>query len=78
MTLSLQHRFELKHLGDHFSNFADVKDVDSQLPLFTENAEVTTFIKGELFANAKGREEIGGVFKAYLAQFHTVYHLNGQ
>ena len=81
MTLSLQQIndcFELKHLVDHFSNLADVKDVDSQLPLFTENAEVTTFIKGELFANAKGREEIGGVFKAYLAQFHTVYHLNGQ
>ncbi|MGF6148866.1 Uncharacterised protein [Kingella potus] len=81
MTLSLQQindRFELKHLVDHFSNLADVKDVDAQLPLFTEDAQVTTYIKGELFANAHGRAEIGGVFKAYLAQFHTVYHLNGQ
>ena len=81
MTLTLQQindRFELKHLVDHFSNLADVKDVDAQLSLFTEDAQVTTFIKGELFANAQGRAEIGEVFKNYLAQFHTVYHLNGQ
>ena len=81
MTLTLQQIndcFELKHLVDHFSNLADVKDVDAQLSLFTEDAQVTTFIKGELFANAKGRAEIGDVSKNYLAQFHTVYHLNGQ
>ena len=81
MTLTLQQindRFKLKHLLDHFSNLADVKDVDAQLSLFTEDAHVTTFIKGELFANAQGRAEIGEVFKNYLAQFHTVYHLNGQ
>ncbi|MGP1516705.1 MAG: nuclear transport factor 2 family protein [Ottowia sp.] len=81
MTLTLQQiqdRFALKHLVDHFSNLADVKDVDAQLPLFAEDAQVETYIKGELFANAQGRAEIGEVFKNYLAQFHTVYHLNGQ
>ena len=55
MALSLQQindRFEIKHLVDHFSNLADVKDVDAQMPLFAENAEVTTYIQGELFADA--------------------------
>ena len=81
MALSLQQindRFEIKHLVDHFSNLADVKDVDAQMPLFAEDAEVATYIQGELFANAQGRAAISEVFKGYLAQFHTVYHLNGQ
>lgn len=74
----IENRFALNHLVDHFSNLADVKDVDAQLPLFTEQAEVITYMQGELFAHAKGRAQIGEVFKDYLAQFHTVYHLNGQ
>ncbi len=74
----IQNQLALKHLVDHFSNLADVKDVDAQLPLFTEDANVTTYIGGELFADMHGREEIGQVFKSFLANFHTVYHLNGQ
>ena len=48
------------------------------MPLFAEDAEVITYIGKELFAHAKGRTEIEKVFSDYLANFHTVYHLNGQ
>ena len=74
----IQDRFELKHLVDHFSNLADEKKVAEQMPLFAEDAEVITYIGKELFAHAKGRTEIEKVFSDYLANFHTVYHLNGQ
>ena len=33
-------RMALKELVDTFSNLADVKDVDAQMALFTDNAEV--------------------------------------
>lgn len=68
----------IKELVDTFSNLADVKDVVAQGPLFTEDAQVTTYIGGELFAKMHGREEIVKVFSDFLKNFHTVYHLNGQ
>ena len=74
----IQDRFELKHLVDHFSNLADEKKVAEQMPLFATDAEVITYIGGELFAHAQGHAEIEKIFADYLAQFHTVYHLNGQ
>lgn len=71
-------RQALKDLVDTFSNLADEKRVAEQMPLFTEDAQVTTYIGGELFADMHGRAEIEKVFTDFLAQFHTVYHLNGQ
>lgn len=71
-------RQALKDLVDTFSNLADEKRVAEQMPLFTEDAQVTTYIGGELFADMKGRAEIEKVFTDFLAGFHTVYHLNGQ
>lgn len=71
-------RQALKDLVDTFSNLADEKRVADQMPLFTENAQVTTYIGGELFADMHGRAEIEQVFTDFLAAFHTVYHLNGQ
>ncbi len=68
----------LKALVDTFSNLADEKRVAEQMDLFTEDAEVTTFIGGKLFADMKGRAAIEQVFSDFLAAFHTVYHLNGQ
>ena len=38
----VQDQLALKRLVDTFSNLADVKDVDSQILLFTEDAEVIT------------------------------------
>lgn len=74
----IQDRLALKDLVDTFSNLADEKRVNDQLPLFTEDAQVTTYIGGALFADMHGRPEIGKVFSDFLASFHTVYHLNGQ
>ena len=71
-------RQALKDLVDTFSNLADEKRVAEQMPLFTPDAQVNTYIGGKLFAEAKGREEIEQVFSSFLAQFHSVYHLNGQ
>ena len=68
----------LKELVDTFSNLADEKKVAEQMPLFTENAVVNTYIGGELVFAMKGRSEIEHVFSTFLAPFHTVYHLNGQ
>ena len=71
-------RQALKDLVDTFSNLADEKRVAEQMALFTPDAQVNTYIGGKLFAEAKGREEIEQVFSSFLAQFHSVYHLNGQ
>ena len=68
----------LKELVDTFSNLADEKKVAEQMPLFTENAVVNTYIGGELVFAMTGRAEIEHVFSTFLTPFHTVYHLNGQ
>ena len=67
----------LKKLVDTFSNLADVKDVKSQMDLFTEDAEVHSKA-GEHVSVMKGKEQIGKAFADYLALFDVVYHLNGQ
>ena len=77
-TNQLIERQALKDLVDTFSNLADEKRVAEQMPLFTPDAQVNTYIGGKLFAEAKGRVEIEQVFSSFLAQFHSVYHLNGQ
>lgn len=68
----------LKLLVDTFSNLADEKRVEEQMQLFTADAQVTTYIGGQLFGDARGRDQIGKSFSDYLALFHTVYHHNGQ
>lgn len=67
----------LKRLVDTFSNLADVKDVDAQVLLFTEDAEVISKSGGQVFT-CKGRKEIGKAFAGFLVGFDVVYHLNGQ
>lgn len=67
----------LKKLVDTFSNLADVKDVKSQMDLFTDDAEVHSKA-GEHVSVMKGKEQIGKAFADYLALFDVVYHLNGQ
>jgi ketosteroid isomerase-like protein len=67
----------LKRLVDTFSNLADVKDVKSQMDLFTDDAEVHSKV-GEYVSVMKGKEQNGNAFASYLAQFDVVYHLNGQ
>ena len=47
-------RQALKDLVDTFFNLADEKKVAEQMPLFTEDAQVTTYIGGQLFADMHG------------------------
>ncbi|WP_294609803.1 nuclear transport factor 2 family protein [uncultured Bacteroides sp.] len=70
-------RMALKELVDTFSNLADVKDVDAQMTLFTNDAEVHSK-SGDRVSVMKGKEQIGKAFANYLALFDVVYHLNGQ
>ena len=51
----------LKRLVDTFSNLADVKDVKSQMDLFTDDAEVHSKA-GEHVSMMKGKEQIGKAF----------------
>lgn len=74
----LADRMELKNLVDTFSNLADTKDVDAQVLLFTDSAEVISYHGSEMTSRLKGREELAGRFKAFLGNFEIVYHINGQ
>lgn len=74
----LEDRAALKTLVDTFSNLADEKRVEEQTLLFTEDAEVTSYVGGERGSSFQGRQQIGEAFAAYLALFDTVYHINGQ
>lgn len=79
MTLEqINDKLALKELVDTFSNLADEKKVADQMVLFTDDAEVNTYIGGKLVFEMKGKQQIEDVFTNFLAGFHTVYHLNGQ
>ncbi|WP_109078283.1 nuclear transport factor 2 family protein [Aggregatibacter kilianii] len=71
-------RIQLKELVDTFSNLADEKRIDEQVLLFTENASVQSVQNGKANPPLVGRDTLNKAFSGYLAQFHTVYHLNGQ
>ncbi|EPZ00216.1 nuclear transport factor 2 family protein [Mannheimia haemolytica] len=74
----IQDRLALKDLVDTFSNLADEKKVAEQMPLFTQDAVVNTYISGKLVFEMHGVAEIEQVFTTFLTPFHSVYHLNGQ
>lgn len=79
MSFNIQtERQALKDLVDTFSNLADEKKVAEQMPLFTKDALVNTYIGGKLVFEMKGVGEIEKVFSEFLTPFHSVYHLNGQ
>jgi len=76
--LKLEDRADLKELVDTFSNLADTKEIEKQVLLFTEDATVEAFSGEKQTSSLKGRKAIGDAFAAYLANFETVYHINGQ
>lgn len=71
-------RLALKNLVDTFSVLADFKDTQTQQMLFTEDAEMISFVNGKMTSDLKGRKNIGDACANYLSLFDTVYHLNGQ
>jgi hypothetical protein len=74
----LEDRIAIKNVVDTFSVLADQKDVQKQILLFTENATVASVVQGQPGATLSGRKQIGDAFAAFLSNFETVYHINGQ
>jgi hypothetical protein len=74
----IENRIAIKNLVDTFSILADTKDTKTQALLFTENATVESRVNGQPGMVLSGRDQIGGAFGAFLQNFETVYHLNGQ
>ncbi len=74
----LEDRAALKELVDTFSILADKKDVKTQVQLFTANATTETYRKDVLVTKLTGRKEMEDAFGAFLKNFETVYHFNGQ
>ena len=74
----LEDRAALKALVDTFSILADQKGVQKQLLLFTEDATVESRTGGAPGTPLVGRKQIGDAFSRFLANFQTVYHINGQ
>lgn len=74
----VEDKLAIKELVDRFSNLADLKDVQAQTLLFTEEAKVDTWVGGKLVSSVSGRSAIGKAFGDFLDRFRTVYHLNGQ
>lgn len=74
----MEDRMAIKHVVDVFSNLADVKQIDKQVLLFTEDAVVTSYSAGTLVSELKGRAQLLATFSGFLAGFDVVYHQNGQ
>jgi hypothetical protein len=75
---AVEDRMALKNLVDTFSILADQKETQKQALLFTEDAVSETFVNGQVVSSLKGRKQIGETFAAFLNNFETVYHINGQ
>jgi hypothetical protein len=75
---ALEDKAALKELVDTFSILADKKDVKTQVQLFTANATAETYRKDVLVTKLTGRKEMEDAFGAFLKNFETVYHFNGQ
>lgn len=75
---AIEDRMAIKNVVDTFSILADVKDIKTQLTLFTENATVESRANGQPGMTLSGRKQIGDAFRAFLSTFETVYHINGQ
>ena len=75
---TIEDKMAIKYVVDEFSNLADTKEIDKQVLLFTEDGTVTSISNGQPGAPLKGREQLKQAFSGFLANFHTVYHQNGQ
>lgn len=75
---AIEDKMAIKEVVDIFSNLADTKEIDKQVLLFTEDGVVKSYINGQLSSEVKGRTELNKAFSGFLANFHTVYHQNGQ
>src|SRR5687768_14719111 len=75
---AIEDKMAIKYVVDEFSNLADTKEIDKQVLLFTQDGTVTSISNGQPSTPLRGREQLKQAFSAFLANFHTVYHQNGQ
>src|SRR5688500_19955689 len=75
---AIEDKMAIKYVVDEFSNLADIKEIDKQVLLFTQDGVVESVSKGQPPSTLKGREQLKQAFSAFLSNFHTVYHQNGQ
>ena len=75
---AIEDKMAIKYVVDEFSNLADTKEIDKQVLLFTTDGVVESISKGQPSTPLKGREQLKQAFSGFLANFHTVYHQNGQ
>ena len=73
-----ENRTAIKELVDKVSIFADKKDFQNQVQLFSENAVSEIFADGTTILRLNGRKEMEEAFSGFLKNFETVYHFNGQ
>lgn len=75
---AIEDKMAIKYVVDEFSNLADTKEIDKQVLLFTEDGVVEPVSNGQPGSPLKGRGQLKQAFSTFLANFHTVYHQNGQ
>src|SRR5919199_5886359 len=75
---AIEDKMAIKNVVDTFSILADTKEIDKQVLLFTEDGEVESITNGQAGNVLKGRQQLKQAFSGFLANFHTVYHQNGQ
>lgn len=68
----------IKYVVDEFSNLADTKEIEKQVLIFTEDGVVQSISSGQPATVLQGRQQLKQAFSAFLSNFHTVYHQNGQ
>ena len=77
-TNEIKDRIALKELVGTFSNLADTKEVHARVQLFTPTATSETFVNVASVSRLTGRYQLEKASGAFLANFETVYHFNGQ
>ena len=85
-TASRLHEIDHDFVGDPYpraalapvSGIAQNRPKTTQTLLFTEDAQVSTTVNGQVVSSLRGREEIGQAFATFLRPFDTVYHANAQ
>lgn len=74
----IEEKMAIKNVVDSFSNLADIKDIEQQVLLFTEDGTVESIFRGTPPIKLVGRQQLKETFSQFLSGFHTVYHQNGQ
>lgn len=71
-------RLALKEVVDLFSNYADTKENEKQVQLFTEAGVVNIINDGKVTFTLAGRAEILKAFSGSMADYQSVFHMSGQ